>query len=85
MKLLMCVSVCVKLGGRGRRGQASMSWENGFTVVLCLQFVLAPRVLMSPPCSQCGEEGGSVHGRRVGGQSRQSAGEPAGQWRYGHV
>lgn len=37
---------------------------------------------MSPACSQCGEEGCSVHGRCAGGQSRQSTGEPAGQWRY---
>lgn len=34
-------------------------------------------------CSQCGEEGRSVHGRRAGGQPRQSSGEPAGQWRWG--
>lgn len=39
-------------------------------------------VLMSPGCSQCGEEGCSVHGRCAGGQQRQSAGEPAGQRRY---
>ncbi len=53
-----------------------------FTLALCMQFVLAWRVLMSPGCSQCGEEGCSVHGRRAGRQSRQSTGEPAGQRRY---
>lgn len=53
-----------------------------FTLALCMQFVLAWRFLMSPGCSQCGEEGCSVHGRRAGRQSRQSAGEPAGQRRY---
>lgn len=54
---------------------------------VCMQFVLAQCVLMSPGSSQCGEEGSPVHGRRAGGQSRQSAGEPAGQWRYsdGHT
>ena len=52
------------------------------TLALCVQCVLARRVFMSPGCSQCGEEGCSVHGRRAGRQSGQSSGEPAGQRRY---
>lgn len=37
---------------------------------------------MSHACLQRGEEGCPVHGWCVGGQSRQSTGELAGQWRY---
>lgn len=68
-------------GGRVSTLYVGRMWVF-FTLALCMQFVLARLVLMSPGCSQCGEEGGSVHGRRAGRQSRQSAGEPAGQRRY---
>lgn len=80
----MCAYVCVRFGGvRSCEHTVCGANVEVFTLALCMQFVLARRVLMSPGCSQCGEEGGSVHGRRAGRQSRQSAGEPAGQWRYG--
>lgn len=76
----MCVCLCKMCENEVK---VAMCWLNvWFTAALCVQFVLARRVLMSSGCSQCGEEGGSVHGRRAGGQSRQSTGEPAGQWRY---
>lgn len=78
-KSFWCVNVCVTFGAWG-----CVSVQ--FTLAVCRQVcVVSWCVLMSPDCSQCGEEGCAVHGWRAGGQSRQSTGELAGQWRYSRL
>ena len=75
----VCMYVCVKFWGwrSCEHLQDECTVYSGFVHAVCVGTVC----FMSPGCSQCGEEGSSVHGRRAGGQSRQSTGEPAGQWR----
>lgn len=62
--------------------EVSFFYQENIDITIVITHIAYFSNSMTLNCSQCCEEGGPVHGRRVGRQSRQSAGEPAGQWRY---